>query len=179
MGHVWDSGSGIFSCHEASPPQRIIWEIFSFLLPSLTEPLWKTWLGHKIPAPKEILVGGAGSGSMGNAERWEEPETRRDSICHRSSHTEASKGYKVLPPGDSPCLSLQEHPRILSKVLGHLCNTRLWGRGYFWAEDSRGEEQEGAQEGARHRAGKQLGWKITPCLAIKRRFPLQTHRTLG
>lgn len=107
MGHIWDSGSGIFSCHKASPPQRIIWEIFSFLIPSLTEPLWKTWLRHKIPSPKEILVGGAGSGSMGNAERWEEPETRRDSICHRSSHTEASKGYKVLPPGDSPCLSLQ------------------------------------------------------------------------
>lgn len=45
---------------------------------------------------------------MGNAERWEEPETRRDSICHRSSHTEARKGYKVLILPAFPSRNTQE-----------------------------------------------------------------------
>lgn len=41
------------------------------------------------------------------------------------------------------------------------------------------KEQEETQKETWRRTAKQLRERIIPCLAIKRRFPLKTHRTLG
>lgn len=77
-------------------------------------------------------------GKLGRARDTQGQHLPQQKTPHRGqpgSQTAATRGFSLL--------FLQEYPKFPRQVLGQLCNSRLWGQGWFWGEDSRGEEQEG------------------------------------
>lgn len=130
--------------------------------------------GIKMLLPGEILVGGAGKSWEVLGRAW---ATQGQHLPQKLPHR-SQQGFQSCFSSRNIQNSSKNIQKFPSKVLGHLCSYQTVGSGVFlgwgftWGR-TRGELKK------QLRAGKQLGWKITPCLAIKRRFPLQTHRTLG
>lgn len=143
-----------------------------FFISSLTEPLWKTWIGHKMLAHKKILERVIDSCCNNNVvlrvECCEGGSCARDkataSVMRHSLRTDTQRAAMIINccnqrtfPAFSP--RMPHSTRFQSKVLIHLHNDssiRLWGRGYCWSEDSHWEKQEHTQKEIQRSIAKQL-----------------------
>lgn len=145
------------------------WRDPHFFIRSLTEPLCTAWVGQQTGS------GGRPGVTHIGTHNWERssaaaPHTRAVSAMRHSQdwYTEGSNDCKLL---SAACFCLWCKNATFQSTSPRGCRGKLQRRGW--------ERWEHAQKQTWCSAAKQLRRKIIPCFAIKNRFPLKTHRTLG